>query len=212
MKKFIHILLLIACLILIFTKTENIRRISPVLLVLKLEVEKLKSSFSSTDESPLQENILQQSSFSFKSGTITPLANFHITARVLSRHNYHSDREAQFSPVDLALGWGPMSQQKILTHISISQSNRWFYWNCQQLPIPAREISKHCANMHIIPKNRAVAARLARISPGDMIELSGSLVRVEGESGWRWQSSLTRNDSGNHACEIIYTEKIKILK
>ena len=40
--------------------------------------------------------------------TITPLARYTITAVVLSRERYHNDREADLSPVDLALGWGPM--------------------------------------------------------------------------------------------------------
>ena len=40
---------------------------------------------------------------------LIPLAAFSIRARVLGRENYHFDREADLSPLDLALGWGRMS-------------------------------------------------------------------------------------------------------
>jgi hypothetical protein len=43
--------------------------------------------------------------FRLKAATLTPLAGFSIDARVLSRRDYRSDREAELSPVDLALGW-----------------------------------------------------------------------------------------------------------
>lgn len=37
---------------------------------------------------------------------LTPLASFNIRARVLSTENYYFGREADLSPIDLALGWG----------------------------------------------------------------------------------------------------------
>ena len=41
--------------------------------------------------------------------TIHPTARYRIEAMVLSRMHYESGREGQLSKVDLALGWGPMS-------------------------------------------------------------------------------------------------------
>ncbi len=45
---------------------------------------------------------------------ITPLAAFQIHARVLHKKEYSRGREADLSPVDFALGWGPMSDVHIL--------------------------------------------------------------------------------------------------
>ena len=45
---------------------------------------------------------------------ITPRAGFSIRARVLSRENYYLGEEADLAPVDLALGWGVMSDQAVL--------------------------------------------------------------------------------------------------
>jgi hypothetical protein len=46
--------------------------------------------------------------------TVKPLAEFRLTARVLSRRNYSLGRDAKLCPVDLALGWGPMSDERVL--------------------------------------------------------------------------------------------------
>ena len=58
---------------------------------------------------------------------LTPRAGFNIRARVLSRENYYLGAEADLAPVDLALGWGPMSDQAVLDRISISQGSRWYF-------------------------------------------------------------------------------------
>ncbi|HRN63018.1 MAG TPA: hypothetical protein PLF73_11205, partial [Luteimonas sp.] len=43
--------------------------------------------------------------FNLQAGTLTPLAGFSVSARVLGRKDYSTGREADFSPTDLALGW-----------------------------------------------------------------------------------------------------------
>jgi hypothetical protein len=66
-----------------------------------------------------------QAGFNVKGYNITPLETFDIEARVLSAEHYSFGREADLSPVDLALGWGKMSDEAILKDIKISHSNRY---------------------------------------------------------------------------------------
>ena len=132
-------------------------------------------------------------------------------ARVLGREDYRFDRGAQLSPTDLALGWGPMDDPEIFGRIEIRQSNRWYYWRADDFPIPRREIERHSANMHMIPANAAVADVLDSLRIGDRIRLSGQLVRVEGDDGFRWVSSLSREDTGNGACELVWVEQLAVL-
>lgn len=147
----------------------------------------------------------------FEGFRITPLQPFNLTARVLGRENYHFDAGAKVSPTDLALGWGPMADPQVLTSISVSQSNRWYHWQVDEFPIPRREIETHSANMHMIPANQQVARVLAEVRPGERIELSGQLVRVDGVNGFNWISSLSREDTGAGACELIWVEQLKRL-
>ncbi|WP_144393625.1 hypothetical protein [Pleionea sediminis] len=159
---------------------------------------------------PLQTNLSNASGFKHQDYTITPLANFSINAKVLSRENYYSGREADLSPVDFALGWGRMSDESILQHFDISQRNRWYYWRSDNMPIPRNEISSSSANMHLIPANNQIKGQLARVKKGQVISLKGKLVKVNAADGWRWQSSLSRTDTGDGACELIWVESIRV--
>jgi len=141
--------------------------------------------------------------------SLKPLALFSVDARVLHRRNYRYDAGAALVPVDLALGWGPMSDEAVLDKLNISQSMR-FYWYQYRLPppIPAAEIVSHSANMHIIPATPAIAARCTSLRPGSLVHLVGNLVEASGPKIGHWRSSLSRNDSGNGACELFYVEEI----
>jgi len=142
--------------------------------------------------------------------TISSLATFELKAKVLSRKNYSFGRESDLSPTDLALGWGRMSDESVLESISISQSGRWYRWRSNTLPIPKQEIQISSANMHMIPKNEWVREQLSQIKKGDVVTLSGNLVRVDAPDGWSWTSSLTRSDTGDGACEVVLVDNIVI--
>ena len=135
---------------------------------------------------------------------VTPLAGFSIEARVLGREDYRLGREAEFSPTDLALGWARMTEDAVLSRLEINQSSRWYRYGWKDAPpIPVDEIVRSSANMHMIPADDAVAAALRRIDRGDRVRIDGWLVQVESDN-WRWRSSLTREDSGGGACELVY--------
>lgn len=148
------------------------------------------------------------SSFRLPGHTITPLEPFQLEARVLAREDYRFDRGAKIAPIDLALGWGPMADPQTLERIEISQGNRWYRWHVEEFPIPRRDIEIHSANMHMIPASAEIAEQLAEIEPGQRIALSGQLVEVVGDDGFRWLSSLSREDTGDGACELIWVEQL----
>jgi hypothetical protein len=159
---------------------------------------------------PVQVNLTVAEAFEFRNYRITPLADFNVNARVLSKKAYKRGREADLSPVDFALGWGRMSDEAVIEQIHIRQLNRFYLWRAKQLPIPQREIETHSANMHIIPANEQIERELKRVREGNIVTFSGKLVRVDASDGWRWISSLTRTDTGNGACELVYVESFEI--
>lgn len=163
-------------------------------------------------QAPLQERAVFAKSFIFKGYTMTPLARFEIKAKVLSKENYRSGRESDLSPLDLALGWGRMSDEDVLKSISISQGGRWYKWQSEKFLIPRREIETSSANMHMIPKDEDVTSSLEDIREGEIVRIRGNLVRVDAKDGWRWISSMSRDDTGSGACEIIFVESIEIQK
>lgn len=140
--------------------------------------------------------------------TLDPRANFDITARVLSREDYQMDDLAPISPTDLTLGWGRMSDTAVLDRIRISQSNRFYFWYTDDFPIPRREIEESSANMHMIPASNAVARALRAVRQGEIVHLRGFLVNVHRDDGRAWNTSLTRDDTGAGACEVVLVEDI----
>lgn len=162
-------------------------------------------------EAPRQESI-DHNAFVLRKGgfSVKPLATFSLTARVLSRADYSWDTGAALAPVDLALGWGRMSDSAILDKIDISQSGRFYFWHVRKFPIPEREIIEFSANMHLIAGNANVEREIKRTRDGDVVEFDGYLVEADGPNGFRWVSSLTRSDSGAGACELVWVEHFAI--
>lgn len=141
---------------------------------------------------------------------LTALARFDLTARALGVERYRFDREAELSPIDVAFGWGPMSDSAVLSQITIRQSGRFYFWSTPDFPIPRREIETNSANMHLIPARREIEKKLAAIRPGSVVALRGYLVEARARDGWTWRSSLTREDTGNGACELFWIEKAEL--
>jgi hypothetical protein len=150
-------------------------------------------------------------SFSVRGYQIMPAAEFSLEARVLSTEAYHVGREADLSPVDLALGWGPMSDSAVLDRLQIRQSGRFYFYRwSDQPPIELSEIIEHSANMHMIPASDDIKKRLRDVRKGQVVTLSGYLVRVQASDGWHWNSSMTRSDSGNGACELVWVKNLTV--
>ena len=155
-------------------------------------------------EEPLQTDIAKGETLQIGGWTLTVRADYQITARVLGRESYHFDALSDLIPEDLALGWGPMSENRILRTIEVSQSNRFYYWHTSSAtPIAREAIITHSANTHVIPQNSLVARELARLRPGEVVTLRGKLVDGVRSDG-RWiRTSMVRNDTGPGACEVL---------
>jgi hypothetical protein len=144
--------------------------------------------------------------------TYTPRAEFSMRARVLSTQRYWFGGASAVSPIDFAVGWGRMSDQAVIDQMGFGQTQRWYrYWpKGRRFPIPAQEIAAHSANMHMIPADAAILKLLRAVRAGDLISLEGYLVSVASQDGWRWDTSLSRTDTGNGACEIVWVKRLTI--
>lgn len=164
-------------------------------------------------DDPLQDNLDPPSTFSAKDYTFHGRARYDITARVLRKEIYRIDGGANLAPVDLGLGWGPMSDTRIVDQLEFSQMGRFLYWKPKDwgpFPLSVRETITHAAQVHAIPADADVERRLRRLRPGQVVTLHGMLVDVRGAQGFVWNTSLRRDDTGDGACEIMWIEKITL--
>lgn len=161
-------------------------------------------------EDPQQSPLRAQPHLAKPGYTLRALAEFDLRGRVLSKSIYRFDTGAELMPVDLALGWGLMSDSAVLAKLNISQADRFYFWGSHDLPAAPEEISRHSANMHLIPATPELEKRIKATREGQVIHLSGYLVQATRADGLQWTSSLSRDDTGPGACEVIWVEEFAV--
>ena len=159
---------------------------------------------------PVQEMLHDGPHWQLGDYDVHALARFELQARVLSAERYRFGREADLAPVDLALGWGPMSTNAVIDTLDISQGGRFYHWSSREPMIEAREIIRHSANMHMVPLEPAARATLLDARRGNLVHLKGWLIEAHANGGWKWRSSLARDDVGRGACELVLVENIEL--
>jgi len=146
--------------------------------------------------------------------TVTPKAEYTLKGIVLSRKNYSGDRNAILSPCDVAMAWGRLADEDLLDRISWDQSGRWYWWRCPDgFPFDNSFIARYSANTHILPATPNVRRAVLRLKAGDRAALSGHLVFVDatdGTSQWWWHSSLSREDTGEGSCEVLFLKSLEV--
>lgn len=143
--------------------------------------------------------------------TFTSLAEIAMEARVLSKKRYRYGTEAEISKYDLALGWGPVSDQWLVDQLKFSQSGRWYYFRFRNPPpVSPNTVLNNSGNFHTVASTDEILDTIADLRPGHLIYLKGQLVRINDNSGWNWQSSVSRTDRGNGSCELVWIEEISI--
>jgi hypothetical protein len=103
-----------------------------------------------------------------------------------------------------------MSDQSVIDNIDISQRNRWYHWQADQLSIPKRDVSLNSANVHIVPKDKKIEDKFDKVYKGSLVAMKGYLVKITKADGWRWISSLKRDDTGGGSCELFWVEEVSI--
>jgi hypothetical protein len=157
-------------------------------------------------DDPLQREPAGATPLQHQEYELTPRAEFELEARVLSAERYRWDGGADLAPVDLALGWGPMSDSAMLEHFEVTQGARFYTLYPQDETADLGRALRHSANMHLIPASAAVRRTVESARAGQVASLRGQLVDAVRADGFTWRTSLTRDDTGAGACELFYVE------
>jgi len=140
---------------------------------------------------------------------VRPRAAFDVSAVVAAAEPYSFDDGAFLSPVDLVLTWGELPAAPYRDRVSYYQLTRYYFWRTRDAGLDLRYIATHSANMHMIPSTRNLVRALAHVGSGDRVRVRGLLVDVEAADGFRWQTSLSRDDTGPGACELVWVEELQ---
>ncbi|MDD4277695.1 MAG: hypothetical protein PHT37_07400 [Candidatus Cloacimonetes bacterium] len=140
-------------------------------------------------------------------------AKYTIDGQLVSKKRYTHSYMNELAPYDFALTWGDMP--KYLNQIKFSQSSRFCLYKMKKnATVDPKYMQNHMSNNHLIPASNNIKKAMRKARKGDLIRIEGHLVHVETSKAGRmissWNSSVTREDTGDGACEIIYVTRLRI--
>ncbi len=146
-----------------------------------------------------------------------PRATYKITGYAAETSRKLLDEWDFVMPLDVALVWGPVADPGVLSHLKFHLSERYvsYWYDASTPPSAVGQLRSHVANNHLIPASEEVADRLARVDIGDLVTLRGKLVDVDvhdarGKHVFHARTSLSRDDVGSGACEILWVEWVDV--
>jgi len=123
-----------------------------------------------------------------------------VTARVLARQDYPRTGDGEVLPTDLVLGWGPMSDNRVIDHVTIRLADR----GLTVIPDASAGISAKVARastMVVAPYSdfheHAVALDALRV--GDVIHLYGWDMKIKRPDGSTWTGGNGQEEIGDRA-------------
>ena len=163
------------------------------------------------NEAPVQKNVRDYKLHTIAGCDVTVMATYSVKGLVHGWLAYDDRLRTKLCPIDLALGWGPMSNTNLLQTFYISQEYRRVYWDTPMLPMRREDVERNLANIHVCPADNTILAQIRALRDGDLVQLDGYLVRFNGPDGWSWVSSTTRADTGKDSGEIMYVKQVRRL-
>ncbi len=179
-----------------------------------VEIDGVVYPYSQPQQASIQSGRSIHTEGIFSSCTLQPRAAFVMQGRILHTRQYDLDWQSVCSPLDLAIGWGPMADPVVDQWITWSQSRRWYFYRLPAgAPVSPGEIARNSSNVHIIPATNNLSRALLKLERGDVVLLEGDLVDATVNLfglHFETRTSLSRSDTGAGACEILYVRRLVV--
>lgn len=146
---------------------------------------------------------------------VEPVAEYDCAGLVVSTNYTWRDMFALVgSPIDtpdLGMVWDMNLQSGDLHKVSFWSGE--FTLNYQHGP-GVKFFMENAGNTHVLAASEDVYNQVTSLRRGDQIRLRGALVnyyRTDWGAHWR-KSSLSRTDTGNGACEVMFVESVEVIE
>lgn len=148
-------------------------------------------------------------------------ASYTITGLVVEKYYYFPSKiENRISRFDLGIVWGALLGEDLDAYMTFKNDGNRFlqykYSNTLTQKLGGKEaVINSLSNNHMVHSDETILKYLRNVKEGDYIKVEGYLVYVTMKSNnyvGHWDSSLSRTDHGDGACEIIYVTNITWLK
>lgn len=167
---------------------------------------------------PIQIDLENAEPIPFKIGdvnaSLVPKARYEMVGKVCSRNNYTHGWLKDVAPFDLCVMWGRLATENLSGKVKFWQDDMRFsqFYVMPGSPFDVGYVYSHFSNNHVICHDETLCKAVSRIDKGDIVRVTGYLIYMQGTykgNEVNWNSSLSRNDTGNGACEIIYLSSLQ---
>ncbi len=150
---------------------------------------------------------------------VEPVADYLISGLVVTHNDissiadaYHTSDSVDFR--DICLVWGTN-----LTSGAFRNVEYWSMpWSCHFKPKNRHAYAAfnqaELSNNHLLAADETVRSAIEKFQVGDQIQLRGKLINYwpQGQPETKRKTSLTRDDTGDGACEVLWVEAASILR
>jgi len=215
LKKLIKIILLIGVILLLvsYFKKNDLPQREQILSSLYQEPSQIEIGME-----PFQ---IEKGEFTYQ---ITPKYSYELYGLVVACYDSENwldvfHKEDPLNTRDICVIWGDNLKTDVYQKMKFKHGEFTCYWEFKQ-KIDSSWYSKfnssQGSNSHFLPKDDEIYKTTKEVAVGDQIYFKGYLVDYSVESsdgGVRTRNtSITRTDVGNGACEVVYVIDFQILK
>lgn len=153
--------------------------------------------------------------------TVKPVADYEIWGLVVSEHDsdtwwdwIHAASNDHLNVVDLCVVFAEnvasggyegldYSSGQFVCYVETRSTEKWQRFSMRAL-----------ANNHLLADRPSIVARLRSVRIGDQVRIRGTLAEYAHNHGFAFTrgTSVTRDDTGNGACETIYVQEVEVLR
>ncbi|MBU0598381.1 hypothetical protein KKF61_05350 [Patescibacteria group bacterium] len=212
-KKTINILLVLS--IIVFAATFFLRHSLPAVEAIMPEV------YIAPQQEQVQENVVSIEKDGFVA-VVTKKYKYNLSGLVVSQHNsnvwydyYH--KSDPFNTKDLCVTWGDNITNGSYLNGKYKSGDFTCYWDFKTWEDYEELDDYQIANNHLIPANDEIEKKIKSVKIGDQISFSGylsnySTTTADGQTLGTRGTSITREDTGDNSCEVVYVTDFNVLK
>jgi hypothetical protein len=161
-------------------------------------------------DAPTVQRGFQMSGQEIEHYTLQPRYRIEGTSRILSNQRYWFDEKSSLSPVDFVLGWGKMSDERIIDQIKTPIRGRDYKIDVIRPPLTFNQIRSEILYMHAIPANEEIEEKLKKLKTGNVIKYKGYLVDVHDRSGILWRTAIQNGTPKLDSSQLVYIAELEI--
>lgn len=149
---------------------------------------------------------------------IDPIYSYEISGLVVADYNsenwldiFHS--KDPLNSKDVCVAWGSNLSSGAYQKTKFSHGEFTCFWQVQEQDVVFN--NNEISNNHLLPANEEINGKIKESRVGDQIYIRGYLANYNitaTDLNVSRNTSISRNDTGNGACEVIYVTDFQILK